>query len=205
VINLLGGRLQEVVARVPEDLLLEEERSLCNKIRPTPTDFSIRTGFWKEYERVVKSGKTHMITAAVFSGVCSDSYFYNKFLKDEARVAWMLHPVQGYMREIEAVLTKATSRLWELVDMDITYVDRTGTRVVDPKRASVLLEAIKMIENRAQGMAVQRNISKSVVANVSGNQMVAAGASSESLDKRIKELEEKASSPKPIEAEVLDV
>jgi hypothetical protein len=76
---------------------------------------------------------------------------------------------------------------------------------VDPKRASVLLEAIKMIENRAQGMAVQRNISKSVVANVSGNQMVAAGASSESLDKRIKELEEKASSPKPIEAEVLDV
>lgn len=198
VLSLLGGALRASVEKLPEDLTLMSERQLRHHIQPTNTDYSLRTSFWREYERVVKMGGDKLTAASIFNGVCSDAYFYQKFIKDPFRVAWLVTPLQTYLKEIEAVLVRGTERLWEIIEMDITYVDKHGDRQIDAKKASVVLDAIKMVENRAKGLAVQRNETKSVSVHMSGPKRVSVtGSSDDTLEARIKELQERVSGGDP--------
>lgn len=191
LLALTTGSLRAAIEAVPADMALMEERKLRERINPTPVDYSLRTSFWREYELAVRNRDSKIYAASIYAGICSDAYFYQKFLKDTDRVAWLLRPLQGYMKEIEAVLVRGTERLWELVEMDITTIDKNGDKKVDPRLASVMLEAIKMVENRAKGMAVQRSESKNLNVVAGPKQVLMGQPDEKTIDKRMGELYKK--------------
>lgn len=199
VVHMLRGKLKEAVQALTDEQQLEPEFKLRRRLEPTNTDYSLRTSFWRQYETAVKSGKNLITANMVFNGICSDSYFYQKFLLDRDRVAWLVRPMQTYMREVEAILVRSGERLWELVDMDVSaydfktgelLLDRFGRPQIDPKKGQLLLDVIKMTENRALGLAVARNETKTLHAHLTSPKRAAiTGAETETLDARIQELE----------------
>lgn len=188
IVNVVTDRVREAIRLVPDELHDLTEGELKMKCRPTGTDYSLRVSFWREYERICSTGRRVMDNRSVFGGICSERYFYMKFLTDEVKVAWLVRPIQTYQKEMESILNRGTQRLWELMEMDIT--DKTGKKV-DPRRAEVLLKVIAEVSNRVKGMAVQRlqKDSRSLKVSVAVPPKPVQVETVEQLQRRIAELE----------------
>lgn len=169
-----------------EEWFYMTEWEIKNKVKPTPTLYALRVSFWREFERVAWRGEKTVTPASVFGGICGETFFYNKVLKDQGLVAWMIRPVQGYQREMEAILHRCTERLWELIDLPI----KNSKGQVDPRVAKIVLDVIGQVENRVKGMAIQRTEAKSLSVNVvTRSKLNAKMETVEALDQRIKQLE----------------
>jgi hypothetical protein len=186
LVNMVSDRLRELIEVLPEELFLLSEKDLKNRFKPTSTDYALRVSFWREFEKVASRGGGKIHCVNVFAGICSEAYFYNKFIRNESKLAWMVRPMQTYQREMEAILAKGTERLWELIEIKIK--DKKGR--VDPRLADILLKTISAVENRVKGMAVQRTEQKSLNVNVmTGSKANHALESVDAIEQRIKQLE----------------
>lgn len=193
----LGAELAENVSKVPDEIWAMTDKELAAMAQPAPIDYSLRTSFWREVEKAFDGGGK-VLSKAVYAGICSGHYWRHHVAKDHFKLAWVCRPVQHYEREIDALLVRGTERLWEIVDIPIE--DPRSGRLC-PRRATVLLEAVKMIENRAKGLAVQRT--QSVNLNVNSQSVIPD--SPKELDNRILELERKIKPmlPPPVQTEVV--
>lgn len=182
LIQHVSDPLKRAIVNVPTHLIFLTEAELFRKVNPNPLDYALRVSFWSEYERVMLNGGRELITAAgVCRGICPPNSFYN-MLKDPERTAWIIKPKQSYSREMEAILSRGTERLWELMELPIYNSDGKPNADV----ARIVLQAIKQVEDRVKGMAVQRSMT--VTTQIQGSR-TAAIESMEDLDKRIKQLE----------------
>ncbi len=186
LINFLSDRLRQAVMDLPEDYLVMSEADLRAKAQPTPTDYALRVSFWREFEKMMWKGAGKIVCASVYAGICSDPYFYQKFITNEAKFAWMIRPMQVYQKEMEAILYRCTERLWEL--SEIALVGKNGK--LDHKAGELLLKTLIEVSNRVKGMAVQRseqrNLNVNVVTRSKANQGIETMSS---IDERIKQLE----------------
>lgn len=186
LIHFLSPKLKELVMILPEEYLMNSEAELRLECKPTPTDYALRVSFWREFEKMMWRGSGRIVCAGVFGGICSELYFYKKFIRNEAKLAWMVRPMQVYQKEMEAILYRGTERLWELMEIPI----KNGKGVIDPKKAEILLKTITQVENRVKGMAVQKSESRSMNVNVSSRTKATQSIDTmESLDRRIKQIE----------------
>lgn len=188
---MLRDGLFEVATGIPDEIWEATEAEIRSLAQPTPTDYALRASFWREYERAMSQGTGKVSAQSVYSGVCSQQYWNSKLLKKPAKVAWLLRPMQVYEKELEAILHRGTERLWEIIDMPIT--DSKGRH--DPKRAQVVLAALKQVEDRVKGMAVQRQQKLQINVNEGSREtrIMAELESIDSVDQRIKELEARIS------------
>jgi hypothetical protein len=191
IITMTRGKLNAAIVALPDDLLLLTEGELRKRIKPTRVDYCLRTSFWREYEQSIRVGRDYITALSVLTGICSDAYFYQHFLKDDIRVAWLVKPVQTYMKEIEAVLMRGTERLWELMEVELEVTDKDGNKKVDPRLAAVLLETIKMVEARAKGHAMLRSEARSVSVNVQAPAAALPRTDHRTLNARMIELSER--------------
>lgn len=183
---MLRDGLFEVATGIPDEIWEATEAEIRSLAQPTPTDYALRASFWREYERAMSQGTGKVSAQSVYSGVCSQQYWNSKLLKKPAKVAWLLRPMQVYEKELEAILHRATERLWEIIEMPIT--DSKGRH--DPRRAAVILAALKQVEDRVKGMAIQRQQKLQVNVNQPSQTRIAADLTSmDNIDARIKELE----------------
>jgi hypothetical protein len=185
----------------PEDLLLDEG-DIRQRFRATVTDHELKQAFWRELSLAQKQERK-MVDKNVFGGRCASSYFYSKFLKDVDRVAWLLHPISSYEDKLESILDSAISRYNDILKMDITcqksrlepdgdtgkmkkvyYID------TDPRKALVLLQAIKNIEDRVKGASIQKQlqIRTTEPSKLDGE---SSDIDMKAVDDRLKELEDK--------------
>lgn len=194
LINFLSEKLKRCVMDLPEEYLLLSEGELREKCDPTSTDYALRVSFWREFEKMMWRGNGKIVCASVFGGICSEVYFYKKFMVNEAKLAWMIRPMQTYQKEMEAILYRGTERLWELVEINIK--NKKGQ--VDAKLAEVLLKAVKQVEDRVKGMAVQRSEQRSLSVNVTTRSKATQSIDTmDQLDARIKQLEEEVDGENP--------
>jgi hypothetical protein len=157
------------------------EPELKSMVKPTPLDYALKTSFWREFQKADAAGG--IVTGRdVYGGIATPGYFRNHVLKNQFKLAWLCRPTQIYEKEVEALLTRGTERLWEIIDMDI-YDDHGR---IDVKRGSLVLDTIRMVEQRAKGLAVQRV--QSVNLNIEGQKPKLITANDD-IDKRIAELE----------------
>lgn len=184
--TVLTDQLLDAARNVPDEYWRMTEAEMRSKSNPTPTDYALRVSFWKEFEHAMRRGKTKVSGYSVYRGICSAQYWHNRFLPNQAKVAWILRPMQAYEKELEAILHRATERLWEIIEMPIT--DSKGRH--DPRRAAVILAALKQVEDRVKGMAIQRQQKLQVNVNQPSQTRIAADLTSmDNIDARIKELE----------------
>jgi hypothetical protein len=170
------------------------EPELKSMVKPTPLDYALKTSFWREYQKADSTGGM-VTTRDVYGGIATPNYFRNHILKNQFKLAWLCRPTQVYEKEVEALLTRGTERLWEIMDMDIH--DDDGR--IDVKRGQLVLETIRMVEQRAKGLAVQRV--QSVNLNIESQKPKVLVTNNDDIDKRIAELESELKRlPKPKES-----
>jgi len=205
VADYCKDRLAEAIKSIPHEYLLMTENELANKIKPTYVDRGLRVSFWREFERALathrQNGAPKKITCTmIFQGFCSYQYFYDKFLKDPLRLAWMLTPMLDYQERLEVILSGLHEKLYEISDIEIYKLKtgRNGTckREIHIPAAKLVMEAIKMIEDRVLGTAIQRTSQTNKNLNISGKiEKEAIKVLPSDVDKRIAELEKKLANP----------
>lgn len=152
VVNMLSDRLRDAIIELEPELFDMTEGELRREVKPTQTDYALRVSLWREIEKAWISGRGKIVTRQILAGICTEGYFYNKFLKDPRKVAWLVLPAQTYAKEMEAILMRFTQRYHEIADLE--FVDAKGK--VNVKVAELVLKAGQEVANRVKGLAVQR-------------------------------------------------
>jgi hypothetical protein len=158
------------------------EPELKSMVKPTPIDYALKTSFWREYSKCEAAGGV-VTSRDVYGGIATPKYFKSMIIENPFKLAWLCRPTQVYEKEVEALLNRGTERLWELLEMDMYKADGS----LDTRCGYLVLDVIKMVEQRAKGLAVQRV--QSVNVNIDSPRQMIQGSSSKELDERIKELE----------------
>jgi hypothetical protein len=97
-----------------------------------------------------------MVQTNVFRGVCEEGTWF-KTLKNPMKCAFIFRPLVEYQKAMETLLTIGINRVHEILHMPI-YDDKTGKP--DARIAGIVLQAVKQVEDRVKGMAVQRIFEK---------------------------------------------
>ena len=121
-------------------------------------------------------------------------------------MAWLTSPLTSYEDKTKAALDMVTERYDELISMDITTTrrikDEDGEyrliKETDPKKALVLLQVIKNLEDRIKGTTIQRQISITS-GSPSGQGSSPVALDMTAVEDRLKELEKEIGVVKEIE------
>jgi hypothetical protein len=193
----VSKEFSDALENLPDAVIDLSEVELKSLVKPTPLDYALKTSFWREYNKAEAVGGL-VSMRDVYGGITTINYFKNHVLKNHFKLAWMCRPTQIYEKEVEALLNRGTERLWELLDMDIYKEDGT----IDTKKGYLVLDVIKMVEQRAKGLAVQRV--QSVNVNIDQQKAAIQIQATDDVDKRIKELEAELKTLPP-QRQVIDV
>lgn len=194
----------------PELFNLDEKQLLRTLRRdynpPTPTDHRLRMKFWFEYDRSAEA-QEKMTMANVYANVCSLELFQEAFIKNPAKVAWLLCPPASYEIKVQEALGFGLDRMRDILEMD-TVDPVTGKFNV--QLAKLQKDIVQMLDLRIKGGIVQKVETKSVQMNINA---ATEELSQDALDRKLKELraqERRALKLKvmddnePIEAEVVE-
>jgi len=172
-----------IVKQAEETRTLLSPKEIMKRANPTRLERALRESFWVEYEKCMQRDKRRVLLVNVYEGICSVSNF-QRVMKNANKAAFILTPVRSYEREIDAILSHTTDRLWELSQLDFYTRKKNGRKEVNVPIARLVFDVIKMVQDRAKGMAVQRIATK----NENVNTTVKVNQSIELMDDRIKEL-----------------
>ena len=176
VVNLVPPSLKErMLARrkenpeffeMDEHDLLKELRRRCHT--PSATDHRLRMKFWMEYDRAM-STYTKMSIPRLCEGVCTVPIFLEYVFKRPHRVSWIMLPPVNYADRMVEALNYGLDQMREILDLPM--VDGNGK--VDHKLAAMKIAVFKMLDDRSNGVAVQRLEQKSIniQASVDGSEL----------------------------------
>lgn len=181
--SVYSDKLKESIESIPQELYSLTEKSLRDRISPDIKMYELKRAFWEELWFAQENSRT-MRVWRIYDGKVSKQYFYQDILPNREKMAWLTSPLTGYEDKTKAALDMVTERYNELIGMDITTTKRikgndgewkTVTET-DPKKALVLLQVIKNLEDRIKGTAIQRQV------NVNTGSPSGQGAKSVALD-----------------------
>lgn len=162
--SVYSDRVKEAIESVPQELYSLSEEALRVRVKPTLKLYEVKRAFWEELLMAQERGVT-MRNWRIYDGKVSKAYFYEKILTDPAKMAWITSPLDSYEDKSKAALDMVTSRYEDLINMEITTtkkrkVDGEWEEYVEvcPKKAAVLLQVIKNLEDRIKGTAIQRQV-----------------------------------------------
>lgn len=116
-----GAGFRKAVSQVPQNLLCMTEEELLYKFKPTMTDLKLKKRFWDEI--CPAFDRNQQIKASnIYGGVCSYTHWYNGFLGDMNRVAWLLAPLNVHHTGARASdqANAILSSIREILDMPNT-------------------------------------------------------------------------------------
>lgn len=215
---LIPEKLRDAINNLDPDLAYLDETELKGRYNYTVLDERLRQAFWRSVEETNRTGKKIEVKK-MLRGVCTEPTFYNKFLKNPLRIAWMLSPVIRYESQISALLNMGLSRYQEIIQMDITSNkkipvmkkdEETGeekmgftiVNEVDVSKAKLVLDTISKLEDRVKGTPVQ----KSITVKESKGEGAVEEWDMDKINSELEELRKKAGGePKVIEAECKEI
>ena len=198
-ITVYSDKIKECIEAIPERIRLMTEERLRKEVDPNIKLYEVKRAFWEEITRAQGSGR-RMIVARVYSGKMGKESFYD-MIKDPYKMAWITNPLTTYEDRTQAALDKVTERYDELINMPITSSrktkdkDENGNDIwieeVDPKKALVLLQVIRNLEDRIKGTAVQRQVSIHSNRPTDSNGVESGTLDMDAVNKKLIELENK--------------
>jgi hypothetical protein len=164
-VTVYSSALEKAISEIPDDIRYMSEERLRNKIQPTLKLYEVKRAFWEELTEAQQRGKK-MRMWRIHQNLCNKEYFY-RIIRDPNKMAWIISPLVHYEDKTKAALDAVSERYEELINMDITTTKRIKNAdgqyelvtETDPKKALVLLQVIKNLEDRIKGTAVQRQLS----------------------------------------------
>lgn len=202
VINLAPDQVKLAILRTPLDFINMEEEELVplafprvqrkqghTRIAPSATDCRLRSAFWLEYERC-QENVTKMSMRHIYSGVCSQSYFIQNWLRSKYKVAWLLKPPADYRMALEELLMYGLEEMREIMTLPVVN-EATGR--VDSKLADIKFKIWQAVEMRLKGAIIQKIRSENLNVNFNNDGSAPPTSAAEDdvsiLDQKIAELE----------------
>jgi len=164
-ISVYSDRVKECIEAIPQAILDMSEEKLRKHIDPNIKLYEVKRAFWEEVVLSQDSNK-RMTVARVYEGKMGKEHFYTT-ISDPYKMAWIVSPLTTYEDRTQAALDKVSIRYEELINMEITSHKKIKNdegewewiEEVDAKKALVLLQVIKNLEDRIKGTSVQRQVS----------------------------------------------
>lgn len=186
--TILPLSLAKAIDNIPPNLAEMDEPALVEAVKPTQTDWKLRIRLWQEFRKVTQEIKGVQIRKIRGDVVCQNIVAYNQFIRivgNPNKAAFILRPIEDFEKETEFMLQIASSRLYEILTMNIVN-PKTG--LVNNRLGDLLLRAVGMVADRARGLAVAR--SQTVNVNVNKDEKALhVGTTTKDLQLRIKEVE----------------
>lgn len=198
LVNLLPVQLAKAFQSplVDKKMLYLSEREAERKLAPEPVVYKIRIAFWKVFEY---ARATHQaISLKKVAELCGQPEHYVRtiLMHRPGAFTFVLVPPSSYETELEEALMFGMRRLREdiltLPIKRMRWNEETNMEeeVPIPENAKIVLQAIAFLDMRKHGGIVQKQLT--VHNDISQGNRAEARASLAELDRKIKELEEKA-------------
>ena len=189
-------KLKEAIESIPQEYDLLPEASLRDELQPDIKLYEIKRAYWEELCLAQDEGRKMRIWR-IYDGIISKRYFY-EVIKNPLKMAWIISPLTSYENKTKAALDMVTERYNELISMDITTTKKVKDEdgeykyitETDPKKALVLLQVIRNLEDRIKGTSIQRQVSVHT-GNPSGQGVKSASLDMNAVEDRLAELEYK--------------
>lgn len=144
VISCLTGEFRAVAESLPPELVEMSIEELQAIRKPTEVDYFMKKNLWKQAELAQKGAISTITAASVFKGVCTETNFLTRVIKNQARIAWLLSPPQED-------LDRATFGFQVGLTNLIKFVSKEPTA----ETAGAFLKAMEMLWNRVHGPVAQ--------------------------------------------------
>lgn len=184
--DLVPEAVKRAIHRFGESCLARDEKQIEETFSPTPLVNRIKVSFWKEFDQAKREGRK-MKTANIVFKICSSNYFRDFVLHRPDTVAWLLVPPTEYMVELESMMDLAARRLREIISIPLTKTLKNGQEVTDLDAASLVLKAVKQLEDRVRGAPLQRQEQKQVQLRYEQQEQIGL----QDVESKVKELEDK--------------
>lgn len=148
-------------------LVKNSEYELQKKVKPSAEQNRLRMAFWREYERAIQV-KDKMDPENIYRGIMPKENFYRIVKKEPRVVAWILKQPTNYVNQMEEALNFSMHRVREILEMPLYKNEKRiiakpdGTskemmkRVPNVPMAKLMLDVMKMLDQRVKGAIVQR-------------------------------------------------
>lgn len=156
VYSLSPRVMREALLAVPDEFFLLDEQQLSKMACADARLRTMRVTLQREYERVItyfqRTGQLHaMRMTNIFGGIITEPTFYKMIRKPE-NLAYMTMPIVDYHDSLKSLSLTILQRYDEI--LNVRLVDDKGNLKVGTAR--VVLEAMRGIEDRVWGKALQR-------------------------------------------------
>jgi hypothetical protein len=198
------GKLRDFIAHIPENIRAMDLSEIRKKIKPTIIDYILRSSFWDELHKAIRDDSP-MDSTQLFKDYCTDSFFYNRYVTNPHRLAWLLKPMPTPHQVKNALLTRTYERLWEILELDLRiYKDSKDTKgKISPGLCQTVLKVAGMIKDTVEGAPLQRieNKTMSMIVNRNSDQKDDL-ESLEEMEARIKQLKQSVGPIKLLEDDI---
>jgi hypothetical protein len=147
VINLVSNKVAEACRNISPRWLQLQDNELRKHANVQMTDDMIRQAFWAEYFDACDANRP-MRMAAVYGQIVSKQTFYEIYVDNPAKLAWILRPPKNYTYRMTSLLELGLTRLEDILNMDITKKDT--------KLIAEIVKVVALLDNRVKGAVQQR-------------------------------------------------
>ncbi len=178
------GRFKRAIDNITPkvaNMSIEELRKSCIL---RDDDYDLKNNLWAEVERA-KQLLIPIDEERVYTGVCSSRCFYEKYLKNKKKLAWLLIPPAAYVSLANGILLQAMDKLKDAMNMPLK--DARG--VYDTAKVKLFFDIYKRFEDRVHGPIVKQIEKKSMSINIGHKTADGKPIDVKELDRQLKELE----------------
>lgn len=154
VVNLVPPTMREAMQRCIKEatyLTHATEAQIRANVKPDERDERLRLAFWDEYNYATSVGAPMRI-AHVIKGICSVETFYQFYLPNNKKLAWIITPPKFYSQGMKYILHLGLDRLTEI--MSAKVVDEDGR--LDTRTAALILKTFQLVDLRVKGAIMQK-------------------------------------------------
>lgn len=172
-ISSWGGVFLETYSKIEPSITLMSELELTDHFQPTPVEYRLRKRFWQMTNDNSFGNVTELVR-----GICSDTHFYNRLIKNPYKFSWILIPLETHQEmfdEFFHVLLKKMRK--EAINLPL-----------NEKTFASFVKILDSLANRSAGPVVQRIDQRSTNVNVDGNQVIRDVIDKDQMDQKLIEL-----------------
>ncbi len=151
----------------------------------------------------------------ICQGVCSKQFFYEGFLSNPGRVAWLLTPPASFNSLANEALNFGIEQMRDILELD-HFTIKKGKPVIDYKLIALKMRAIALLDLRVKGAPTQKTMTlntHAIISNTPNSRLdaqevtdLAEEMSMAELERRIRDMDKRERKAQHLEeATAIDV
>jgi hypothetical protein len=149
----LTGTFRKAAEEIPPEMWALDFGIIEERANPTPALRVMRRKFWMKYTHVLNQGTGVILPADVYGRIASRQNFWSDVLTKPHRLLYLLTPKATYDEVAEEALDFGIERIRKDILTAPVYSDEGK---FNAQNATVILQAVRMLDSRVMGSPLQR-------------------------------------------------